>query len=162
VRAATTAHFLGMDECSAILKYQLLGEPARTAPQERDSVAPSLVKTEVSHSGWDAAVSLDCTRKSSRHVQAVNADQEKTLGGEKLAPEEVTAASVQDLHTRASKRPVRRTTEPTLGDVSYVEATWEQLTPSVEALAALLQDTVLEMGDEEEVGPEEGGDEVAV
>ena len=151
-----------MDECSAILKYQLLGEPARTAPQERDSLAPSLGETEVSHSGWDAAVSLDCTRKSSRHVQAVNADQEETAGGEKVAPGEVDAASVLDLRGHASKRPVRRTTEPTLGEVSYVEATWEQLTPSVEALAALLQDTVLEMGDEEEVGLEKGGDAAAV
>ena len=92
----------------------------------------------------------------------MNADQKKTVGGEKLAPEEVAAASVQDLHARSSKRPIRRTTEPTMGDVSYVEATWEQLAPSVEALATLLQDTVLEMGDEEEVGLEEGGDAVAV
>jgi len=143
-----------MDECSAILKYQFLGEPARTAPQERESVSPPPGKTEVSQSGWDAAISVDCTRKSSRHVQAVDADQEKTLGSEQLAPEEVEAAPVLDLRGRTSKRPARRITEPTLGEVSYVESTWEELTSAIEALAALLQDTVLEMGCEEEGEPE--------
>lgn len=150
-----------MDECSVILKYQLLGEPARTALQKWVTAAPPLAETEVPQCGWDAAVSLDCTLESSRHVQTVNADPKKTVGSKKLAPEEVAAASVRDLRARASKRPTRHTTEPTLGDVSYVESTWEQLTPSVEALAALLQDTVLGMGDEE-VGLEQGGDAAAV
>ena len=151
-----------MDKCSVILEYQLLGEPARTSPQKRESAAPSWAETEVPQCGWDAAVSLDCTLESSRHVHTVRADPKKTVGSKKLAPEEVAAAPVGDLRALAGKRPTRHTTEPTLGDVSYVESTWEQLTPSVEALAALLQDAVLEMGDEEEVGHEEGGDEIVV